>query len=212
MSEAANWSRVRRLGLRPVAARRAREPRMLRDVLPQYEIGRGSYGKPVVHDYRDGSTLRMGAYCSLADVTIFLGGEHRVDWVTTYPFSVLWPQASHIPGHPDSKGDVVIGNDVWIASGATILSGTRIGDGAVIGAQSVVSGTVEPYAIVAGNPGRTVRKRFDDETICRLLDVAWWDWPEEEIGAALPLMLSDDVEAFLAAAERRGRAGGPPSG
>jgi acetyltransferase-like isoleucine patch superfamily enzyme len=184
-------------------------PRTLAEAMPEYVIGRGTYGKPVVHNYLDGATLRIGAFCSLADVTIFLGGEHRIDWVTTYPFSVLWPEAQHIPGHPASKGDVVIGNDVWIASGATILSGTTIGDGAVVGAQAVVSGHVEPYAIVAGNPARMVRKRFDDDTIRRLVETAWWTWPDDDIRAALPLLLDGDIAAFLAHAERAHAVGAP---
>jgi acetyltransferase-like isoleucine patch superfamily enzyme len=179
-----------------------KRPRMLSEELPQYAIGRGSYGKPTVHDYGLGVTLCVGAFCSLADVTIFLGGEHRVDWVTTYPFSVMWEEAEEIAGHPTTKGDVVIGNDVWIASGATILSGTTIGDGAVVGAGAVVSGVVAPYAIAAGNPAREVRKRFDDATIERLVAAAWWDWPEDDIRAALPLLLSDDVTGLLALAER----------
>ena len=161
----------------------------------------------MVHAYPDrAATLRIGAFCSLADITIFLGGEHRVDWTTTYPFPELWDEAAEIRGHPATKGDVVIGNDVWIASGATILSGTRIGDGAVIGMGAVVSGAIEPYAVAAGNPARTVRKRFDDETIDRLLRVAWWDWPDDEIREALPLLLSPDIEQFLQHAERRSQA------
>lgn len=178
-------------------------PPMLRDRLPQYEVGRWSYGWPVVHDYDLGPTLRIGSFCSFADVTIFLGGEHRSDWTTTYPFSVVWDEAADFPGHPSSKGDVIIGNDVWIASGVTILSGTTIGNGAVIGTGAVVSGVVEPYGVVAGNPAREVRKRFDDETIERLEAVAWWDWPDEEIKAALPLLLAPEIGEFLDYAEGR---------
>ena len=192
--------------LRRGAGPASREQPLLSETLPQYEVGRWSYGWPVVHDYGDGPTLRIGAFCSFADITIFLGGEHRVDWTTTYPFSVMWSEAADIPGHPTTKGDVVIGNDVWIASGATILSGATIGDGAVIGTGAVVSGVIEPYAVAAGNPAQMVRKRFDDRTIERLRGVAWWEWPDEEISEALPLLLSPDIGGFLDYAERRGQA------
>ena len=84
-------------------------------------------------------------------------------------------------GHPASKGDVVIGNDVWIGRKAVILSGVTIGDGAVVGTMAVVTSNVEPYTIVAGNPARPVRKRFDDSTIQNLLQLRWWDWPTEKV-------------------------------
>lgn len=128
---------------------------------------------------------------------IFLGGEHRHDWVTTYPFSALWDQARSIPGHPRSKGDVIIGHDVWIGYGATILSGVNIGNGAVVGAKAVVTKDVPPYAIVAGNPARIVKFRFTPRQINRLLAIAWWDWPEGEIIAALPLLLHTDIDLFI---------------
>ena len=113
-----------------------------------------------------------------------LGREHRKDWVTTYPFPAfpdVWPEAKDIPGVEISKGDVIIGNDVWICYGATILSGVKIGHGAVIGARAVVTKDVEPYAVVAGNPAREIKKRFTPKQIQKLLDIAWWDWPEEKI-------------------------------
>lgn len=131
---------------------------------------------------------------------IFLGGEHRVDWLTTYPFSVFWAEARHIEGHPRIKGDVVIGNDVWIGTDAMILSGVTIGDGAVIGAGAVVGKDVPPYSIVIGNPGVVVRRRFTEEVIGRLLAIQWWNWDDDRIKKVLPLLLSDDPEPFLAAA------------
>lgn len=163
-----------------------------------FEIGDGTYGKPAVLRWNEGTTLKIGRYCSIAKgVTISLGGEHRTDWVTTYPFPAIAPEAAQIPGHPRSKGDVVIGNDVWIGHEALILSGVTIGDGAVIGARAVVAKNVAPYSIVAGNPGRHVRFRFDDDTIARLQAIRWWDWPRERIIEALPLLLSPDLDAFL---------------
>lgn len=165
-----------------------------------FEIGKWTYGLPTVKNGGEGSTLRIGKFCSIAEgVLIFLGGEHRVDWITTYPFSVLWPEGKGISGHPRSKGDVSIGNDVWIGHGAVILSGVTIGSGAVIGACSVVSSNVGPYEIVAGNPARHLRFRFSDDTIQRLCQLAWWDWPESRIEAALPLLLSGDMAEFLSA-------------
>jgi len=168
----------------------------------QYAIGRGSYGGLKVIEFGEGATLRIGAYCSLAaGVQIMLGGEHRSDWVTTYPFSALDQRFASISGHPRTKGDVVIGNDVWIGHEALILSGVKVGDGAVIGARSVVTRDVPPYAIVAGNPAATIRFRFSPEIIDRLLALAWWNWPLQRIEAAMHKLLATDIEDFLTAAE-----------
>jgi virginiamycin A acetyltransferase len=92
------------------------------------------------------------------------------------------------------KGDTIIGNDVWIGQNATILPGTRIGDGAIIGAESVVGSDVEPYTIVAGNPAKVIRKRFDDELIAMLLKLKWWDLPVEEIMKLVPLLHDNDMD------------------
>lgn len=169
---------------------------------PHYQIGKDTYGNPRILSWGEGAILKIGSFCSIAEgVQIFLGGEHRTDWVTTYPFNVLWEAGEPIKGHPKTKGDVLIGNDVWIGAEAVILSGVRIGDGAVVGARAVVSRDVSPYTIVAGNPARAVKKRFKDETIQRLLDVRWWDWQDDRLEKALPLLLSSDIEAFLEAVE-----------
>jgi acetyltransferase-like isoleucine patch superfamily enzyme len=130
-----------------------------------------------------------------------LGGNHRVDWVTTYPFNVLFPEGRSFKGHPHSKGDVIVGHDVWIGTDALILSGVKIGNGAVVGARSVVARSVAPYAVVAGNPARVVRLRFPEEQIRELERIAWWDWPIEKIQAAWPLLLSSNLDGFL---ERHG--------
>lgn len=126
------------------------------------EIGDFTYGKPKILYYDASTKLKIGKFCSISDeVTIVLGGNHRYDWVTTYPFSALykeWPEASGIIGHPASKGDIVIGNDVWIGFGSIILSGVKIGDGAVIGAGSVVTKDVLPYTIAGGNPAVEIKK------------------------------------------------------
>lgn len=166
-----------------------------------FEIGEFTYGRPYVVHWDDSTRLHIGKFCSIADgVTILLGGNHRTDWVTTYPFNVLsgsFPDASAIQGHPATKGDVRIGNDVWIGYGATILSGVHIGDGAVIGANAVVAKDVEPYAVVTGNPGRMVKKRFDDQTIKALLEIGWWNWDKEKINREIKLLCSDHIQEFI---------------
>lgn len=166
-----------------------------------YEVGDYTYGKLSVGDLGEGATLKIGQFCSITDgVVIFIGGNHRVDWITTYPFPAMhenWPEAREIKGHPATKGDVVIGNDVWIGYGATILSGVTIGDGAVIGAHSVVTKDVEPYAIVAGNPARLIRKRFDGAIISRLLEIKWWDWPVEKIHKYVHILCSNNLDYLV---------------
>jgi acetyltransferase-like isoleucine patch superfamily enzyme len=147
---------------------------------------------------------RYRKFCSIANgVTIELGGIHRSDLVTTYPFKAFpdsWRRAKDLKSEEVdaiSKGDVIIGNDVWIGHEAVILSGARIGDGAVIGAGAVVTKDVEPYSIVAGNPARLIRKRFDDETIRKLLEIKWWDWPVEKINENLQIICSTDISRML---------------
>lgn len=178
------------------------------EAFPQYRIGHGTYSIPGrfhVFDWHQGSTLTIGNYCSIAyDVKVFLGGDHRTDWVTCYPFSALWQEGQGIAGHPTTRGSVTIGNDVWLAFNATIMSGVTIGDGAVIGANAHVHADVPPYTIVAGNPAVPVRQRFDQATIDRLLRLSWWNWPAERIQSMLPLMLSGDIQRFIETAENGG--------
>lgn len=169
------------------------EPRYSR-----FEVGAWSYGEPEVIYWDAGARLRIGRFCSIASgVTILLGGEHHTEWVSSYPFSLIFPEAASLPGYPYTKGDVVIGNDVWIGRNALLLSGITVGDGAVIGAGSVVSRDVEPYSIAAGNPARHVRYRFPAETIEALRRIAWWHWPLADVKQAWPALQSGDVEAFV---------------
>ena len=168
---------------------------------PEYAghaIGDHTYGTPQILSWGEGASLRIGKFCSIAqDVVILLGGEHRTDWVSTYPFNMFFDDVRKVPGHPKTKGDVTIGNDVWIGARAMILSGVTIGDGAVIGAASVVTTDVAPYSIVAGNPARLIRKRFDEPTVERLLKLRWWDWSLDRIKKNLPLLFSDRTHDLI---------------
>jgi acetyltransferase-like isoleucine patch superfamily enzyme len=140
----------------------------------KFEIGEYSYGTPRVLEFATKKTLKIGKFCSIATgVVIVLGGNHRTDWVTTYPFSETFPEGKHFKNGEQSRGDVVIGNDVWLSTDAMILSGVTIGDGAVVAARSVVRSDVPPYAIVGGVPARIVRYRFNEEKIAALLRVRW---------------------------------------
>ncbi|WP_411874774.1 CatB-related O-acetyltransferase [Vulcanococcus limneticus] len=150
-----------------------------------------------IYDFGDGHRLRIGSFNSIAPgQVVFLGGNHRVDWTTTYPFGHLhldrFPQGVvHGSGHPVSKGDVVIENDVWIGYRCTVLSGVRIGSGSVVAAKSVVTRDVPPYAIVAGDPAKVVRYRFSEQIIRLLCDLRWWDLDDDQINKIVPLLQSN---------------------
>lgn len=162
---------------------------------PQYEYGYGSYGTPKVEHGGKQATLKIGRFCSIAGgVTILLGGNHNTQAVTTYPF---YEKIPNIPKHNESKGDVVIGNDVWLASDCLILSGVSIGDGAVVAARAVVTRDIPPYAIVGGNPAKVIRYRFSEEIRQQLLANPWWDLPHEEIIKIAPLLCSNNIDELL---------------
>ncbi|TQR44852.1 CatB-related O-acetyltransferase [Paenibacillus popilliae] len=164
----------------------------------QYQIGDWSYGYPNVLTWGEKATLTIGKFCSFAsNTTIMLGGEHNVDWVTTYPFNPIFPNAAAFLGHPKTKGDVTIGHDVWIGFDSLILSGVSIGNGAVIAAKSIVTKNIPAYAIAGGNPARVIRYRFPPSIIDDLQRIAWWDWPLEYITVAWPLLLSNRIEDFI---------------
>jgi len=162
-------------------------------------MGRRTYETPTV-DWYPGDTGRctVGNYSSLHHTAvIFVGGEHRPDWITTFALR----EALGLPGRyeqlPYSKGDVTIGSDVYIGAGAMIMSGVTIGDGALIGARAVVASDVEPYAMMIGNPARFLRYRFGEAERAALLRIRWWDWPEDQIIAEVNLLASSDVRSFL---------------
>lgn len=161
-------------------------------------IGDYSYGFFDVLEWDNKTKLKIGKFCSIAaDVLFLLGGEHRKDFISTYPFNELMESFNHIEGHPASKGDIIVGNDVWIAHGAKILSGVTIGDGAIIAANSLVTKDIPPYAIAMGSPAKVVKYRFDEDTIEKLLKIRWWDFEDEEIIKIIPLLQSDNMEEFL---------------
>lgn len=164
------------------------------------QLGENSYGTPeFIIDKNSASKISIGKYCSMADeVKIFNGSNHNTKWVSTFPFRKHFNLNDGInDGHPFSKGDVKIGNDVWIGYGVFILSGVTIGDGAVITAGSVVSANVEPFAMVGGVPAKIIRKRFDEISIEKLLKIKWWNWNEEKIREAVPLLSSENIDEFL---------------
>jgi len=164
-------------------------------------VGPHTYGAPLLRYWGSprGYVCRIGDYTSIADrVQIFMGGYHRPDWVTMYPFPGFteWDAPLNL-GHAVGRGDVEIGSDVWLGSHCTLMSGVKVGHGAVVAAQAVVSKDIPPYAMVAGNPARIVKYRFGQEAIDALLEIAWWEWPEERVKAHLRLMLSRDIWRFI---------------
>ena len=164
-----------------------------------HRIGKWTYGDPDIPPAGEGATVMVGKFCSFAgEVMILRGHEHRIDWVSTYPFGVAFPDVGGLPFPARTKGNVVIGHDVWVGVEALIMSGVTIGNGAVIGARSVVTHDVPPYAVVGGVPAKVIKFRFDAATIEALQRLAWWDWPEQKIKEALPLLMSADVRGLLA--------------
>ena len=145
--------------------------------------------------------LVIGSFCSIGSGAAFImaGNQgHRNDWISTFPFAFVPEEpafAKAINGFLPA-GDTVIGNDVWIGTEAIIMAGVTVGHGAVIGTRALVTKDVEPYAIVGGNPAKTIRKRFAEDEIAMLLEMAWWDWPREKLAQAMPLLCSNDIAAL----------------
>ena len=151
---------------------------------PLLEYGRGTYWGPNTRflKYLYDEKIIIGSFCSIADhVVICSGGEHRIDLVSSWSFDeILFKRKDRSRSYKFTP-NTTIGHDVWIGYGAYINSGAQIGSGAVIGAHAVVFGEVPPYAVVVGNPATVVRYRFGRQTVERLLKIAWWDWPQDEI-------------------------------
>jgi len=145
--------------------------------------------------------LIIGKYCSIGSGAVFMmaGNQgHRLDWVSTFPF---YFQANIFKSSQNAykkSGDTQVGDDVWIGSEAMIMAGVNIGSGAVIAARSVVTRDVLPYTVVGGNPAELIRERFDAHTVAQLLKLQWWNWTEEEVKTAMPLICSEDIYGLLA--------------
>lgn len=168
-------------------------------------VGRFTYGNPKFMLWDETERICIGSFCSIADeVAIFGGGEHRTDWVSTFPLRIAFGDSlAGRDGHPRSKGPTTIGNDVWIGFRAMVLSGVTVGDGAVIGAGAVVTVDVDPYAIVAGNPAKVVRYRFTASEIEKLLSLRWWEWDSEKIRISIPLLCSSRLDAIIGTNETK---------
>jgi acetyltransferase-like isoleucine patch superfamily enzyme len=164
-------------------------------------FGPHSYNKDAItiRTWGEGATLEVGDFCSIAVCTIYLGGNHRSDWITTFPFGHHLQKTYNGQfnlGHPATRGNVKIGNDVWIAEHSTIMSGITIGDGAIIANNAHVVKDVEPYTIVGGNPARYIKHRFSKDIIDKLLQIKWWNWTDAKINENLKLLTSDKLQEF----------------
>jgi acetyltransferase-like isoleucine patch superfamily enzyme len=165
-------------------------------------IGKYTYGAPDgVHSWNENTKLVIGKFCSIAThLHVYLGGNHRTDWVTTFPFGHMNKDVFNGftgVGHPSTKGDVNIGNDVWIGDSVTIMSGITIGDGAVLANNSHIVKNVEPYTIVGGNPAKLIRHRFTKEQTEKLLEIKWCDWDDEKINRFTPLLCNNNIDEFI---------------
>ena len=179
------------------------------------EVGEYTMYNDYVHDPRDfeknnvlyhypinGDKLEIGKFCSIACGAKFLftSANHTMKSLSTYPFPIFFEEwgvnVKNIRQAWDNKGDILIGNDVWVGYEAIVLAGVTIGDGAIIGSRAVVTKDVPPYTIVGGVPAKPIRKRFDDVTIERLEALRWWDWDEEKIKRSIPSIQSGDIAAL----------------
>ena len=145
-----------------------------------------------------GDKLIIGKFCMIASGVSFImnGANHLTNSLSTYPFAIFgkgWEKAMEGKTYPN-KGDITIGNDVWIGHNATIMAGVKIGDGAIIATNSTVVKDVEPYSIVGGNPAKEIKKRFPDKTIDKLLKLKWWDWSIEKITENIHNLTDSKVE------------------
>lgn len=148
-----------------------------------------------------GDKLIIGKFCMIASGVKFImnGANHLTDAISTYPFAIFgngWENAMEGKTYPQ-KGDLIIGNDVWIGYNATIMAGVTIGDGAIIATNATVVKDVEPYSIVGGNPAKEIKKRFSEEKIDKLLQIQWWNWDIEKITKNVSKLTSNDLDALL---------------
>jgi virginiamycin A acetyltransferase len=184
--------------------------------------GRHSYGPQpeLITNYLPGLRnkvrgSRIGNFCSISSGLKFtFYGKHNYQWVSTYPFYAFYSKWKFDNGKTvfnsgvldDSRfqpAPIIIENDVWIASNATVKEGVKISNGAVVAMESLVTKDVPPYAIVGGNPAKIIKYRFSEEQIKELLKIAWWNWTDGEITKFLSLILSEDIDTFIGAAESK---------
>lgn len=164
----------------------------------QFEKRNVLYHYPINQD-----KLIIGKFCSIACGAkfIFTSANHSLHSLSTYPFPIFFEEwnldSSQVADAWDNKGDIVIGNDVWIGYEAVILSGVHIGDGAIIGSRAVVTRDVPAYTIVGGIPAKEIKKRYDDAIIQELLKLQWWDWPYDKIKRALPHIQNGEIDRLI---------------
>ena len=163
----------------------------------QFESNNVLYHYPINHD-----KLVIGKFCSIACGAKFLftSANHTQASLSTYPFPIFFEEwgldVQDITNAWDNKGDIIIGNDVWIGYEAVIMSGVTIGDGAIIASRAVVTKDVPPYTIVGGVPAKTIRKRFSDDDIAALQKMKWWNWPIEQIQAHISEIQTGKIEGL----------------
>ena len=164
----------------------------------QFEKNNVLYHYPINHD-----KLIIGRFCSIACGAKFLftSANHTMKSLSSYPFPIFFEEwgldIKDVASAWDNKGDIVVGNDVWIGYEAVILSGVRIGDGAIIGARAVVTRDVPPYTIVGGVPAKEIKKRFDEDAIQKLQQIAWWNWPFDKIRQFLPQIMNGEADKLI---------------
>lgn len=164
----------------------------------QFEKNNVLYHYPINQD-----RLIIGKFCSIACGAKFLfnSANHTLKSLSSYTFPLFFEEwgldKKNVASAWDNKGDIIIGNDVWIGYEAVIMAGVHIGDGAVIAARAVVTKDVPPYTIVGGTPARKIRMRFEEETIARLQQIQWWNWPVEKIRQSLPYIMDGTVDRLI---------------
>jgi virginiamycin A acetyltransferase len=157
---------------------------------------------------RQQARLKIGKYCAFADgaILVMADANHSLTGLSTFPFSIFGDEwEKKLPMQEakfTNKGDIIIGNDVWIGMEAVIMPGVSIGNGAIIGAKALVAKDIPAYAVAVGNPAKVVRMRFPDHDIARLEKIAWWDWPHQHVTNCVPILVKGGVNELEAYAKR----------
>lgn len=160
------------------------------------EWGVGTYGIPAINCYDKVSQVSVASYCSIADrVTFLLGANHKKNLITTYPINRL--DNTKTVTDASERGDIIIGNSVWICYGATIIGPVKIGDGAIIAAGAVVTRDVPAYSVVGGVSAKIIKYRFNEGQIDKLLKIKWWNWSRSDILSRLDDIYNEDIDGFL---------------